>query len=179
MKEIESCDVVFFVKNFPATSEVNKNFQLYEMENLDYGAISHLIEDLKETLNPSGNSGSEILSISTLMEQDYEQSQPHKSIREPIPCHRFEIEKEAFIIAPQDDEELKTFSHALSDSKVREWIKDMEEKIKSMKTNQVWDLVNVPLGRRSIRNKCVLKIKCKVDGSIEHHKARLVAKGYT
>jgi hypothetical protein len=28
--------------------EVNKYFQLYEMENLDYGATSHSVEDLKK-----------------------------------------------------------------------------------------------------------------------------------
>jgi len=34
------------------------------------------------------------------MEQDNEQSQPRRSIREPIPHRRFDIEGEAFIIAP-------------------------------------------------------------------------------
>jgi hypothetical protein len=70
------------------------------MENLDYGAISHSIEDLDETFNPSRNSGSDILSIPTLIEQDYEQSQPRRSIHEPIPRCRFEIEGETFMIAP-------------------------------------------------------------------------------
>ena len=55
----------------------------------------------------------------------------------------------------------------------------MEEEMESMKINQVWDLVDLPLGRRSIGNKQVLKIKRKADGSIERYKARLVAKGYT
>ena len=55
----------------------------------------------------------------------------------------------------------------------------MEEGIESMKINQVWDLVDLPLGQRSIGNKWVLKIKRKVDGSIECYKARLVVKGYT
>ena len=73
----------------------------------------------------------------------------------------------------------KTFSHALSGSKTREWIKAMEEEMESMKTNQVQDLVNLLLGKRSIGNKLALKIKCKVDESIERYKARLVAKGYT
>jgi len=45
--------------------------------------------------------------------------------------------------------------------------------------NQVWDLVNLPSGQRSIRNKWVLKIKHKADGSIERYKARLVVKDYT
>jgi hypothetical protein len=87
------------------------------------------------------------------MEQDHEQSQPRRSIHEPIPRRRFEIEGEAFMIAPQDDEEPKTFNHALSGPKASEWIKAMEEEMESMKINQVWDLVDLPSGRRSIGNK--------------------------
>jgi hypothetical protein len=55
----------------------------------------------------------------------------------------------------------------------------MEEEIESMKTNQVWDVVNLQSGWRSIENKWARKIKCKTDGSIERYKSRLVAKGYT
>ena len=51
--------------------------------------------------------------------------------------------------------------------------------MESMRTNQVWDLVDLPPERKSIGNKWILKIKRKVDGSIERYKARLVAKGYT
>jgi hypothetical protein len=153
--EIESCDVVFLEKVFPKTSEVENDFQLYEMENLDYDATRHSIKDVDETFNPPKNSGSDILSIPTLMEQDHEQSQPRRSIRELIPRRRFETEGEAFMIAPQDDEEPKTFSHALSGPKAREWIKAMKEEMESMKINQIWDLVDLPSGRRSIGNKWV------------------------
>ena len=51
--------------------------------------------------------------------------------------------------------------------------------MESMNANQVWDLVDLLSGRRSIGNKWMLKIKCKADGLIERYKARLVAKGYT
>jgi len=51
--------------------------------------------------------------------------------------------------------------------------------MESMKTNQVWGSVDLPLGQRFIGNKWILKIKHKVDGLIEHYKARLVAKSYT
>jgi len=98
--EIESRDVVFLEKVFPKTGEVEKDFQLYEMENLDYGETSHSVEDLNENFNPPRNTRSDILSIPSLMEQDHEQSQHRKSIREPIPRRRFEIEGEAFMIAP-------------------------------------------------------------------------------
>lgn len=55
----------------------------------------------------------------------------------------------------------------------------MKEELESMKTNKVWDLVDLPPGRRAIRNKWVLKVKRKAYGSIERYKARLVAKGFT
>lgn len=107
------------------------------MENLHHGTTSHLVEDLNETSNPPSNSGSDILSITNLTEQDHEQSQPRKSIREPIPHRRFEIEGETFMIASQDDEEPQTLSDALSSHKTKEWIQAMKEEIESMKTNQV------------------------------------------
>ena len=83
---------------------------------------SHLVEDLNETSNPPSNSGSDILSIPTLMEQNHEQSQPHRSIRKPIPRRRFEIKRETFMIAPQDDEEPQIFRDTLSSPKAKEWI---------------------------------------------------------
>ena len=55
----------------------------------------------------------------------------------------------------------------------------MDEEIESMRTNQVWDLADLPPRRKTIRNKWVLKVKHKADGSIERYKACLIAKGYT
>ena len=48
-----------------------------------------------------------------------------------------------------------------------------------MESNRVWDLVDLPLGHKTIGNKWVLNIKHKADGTIDIYKARLVAKGYT
>ena len=86
---------------------------------------------------------------------------------------------EAFTIVPHDDKKPKIVNKALCCPKAKEWIKAMEEEMESMNANQVWDLVDLPIGWKSIRNKWILKIKRKVDGSIERYKARLVAKGYT
>ena len=55
----------------------------------------------------------------------------------------------------------------------------MEEEMASMRSNHVWELVDLPKGHKTIRNKWVIKIKRKTDGSIERYKARLIAKGYT
>jgi hypothetical protein len=113
------------------------------------------------------------------LENDSQQPQPRRSNRGYIPRRRFEIEGEAFMIAPHDDDEPKTVQEALSSSAKEDWIKAMHDEIESMRTNQVWDLVHLPPGRKAIGNKWVLKVKRKADGSIERYKARLVAKGYT
>lgn len=68
---------------------------------------------------------------------------------------------------------------ALSGPNAREWMSAMQEEMDSMKKNQVWELVDLPKGRKSVGNKWVLKIKRKADGSIDRYKARLVAKGFT
>ena len=78
-----------------------------------------------------------------------------------------------------DEEELKTIQQALSRPNAKMWFEAMEEEMNSMKPNQVWDLVDLPPGRRTVWNKWVLNIKRKADETIDIYKARLVAKGYT
>ena len=59
---------------------------------------------------------------------------------------------------------------ALSSSVSDEWMKAMNNEMKFMRTNQVWDLVDLSSGCKAIGNKWVLKIKRKADGSIERYK---------
>ena len=140
--EFESRDVVFLEKDYPTRGEIEKNFQFYEMEDPNNGAPSHSVEGLEETFNFPENSGSDLVPDPTPMEQDHEKSQPRQSTRERIPRRQFEIEREAFMIAPHDEEELKNVNEALFGPKV------MEEEMESMNDNQVWDLVDLPPGRK-------------------------------
>nr|CAN79747.1 hypothetical protein VITISV_008704 [Vitis vinifera] len=55
----------------------------------------------------------------------------------------------------------------------------MEEELKSMKDNEVWDLVELPKGIKTIGCKWIFKTKHDSKGNVERYKARLVAKGYT
>nr|CAN72518.1 hypothetical protein VITISV_022708 [Vitis vinifera] len=55
----------------------------------------------------------------------------------------------------------------------------MEEELKSMKDNEVWDLVKLPKGDKTIGCKWIFKTKHDFKGNVEKYKARLVAKGYT
>lgn len=59
------------------------------------------------------------------------------------------------------------------------WKAAMEAEMKSLRENDVWDLVKLPPDRKTVGCKWVYKKKTGADGSVERFKARLVAQGYT
>lgn len=73
--------------------------------------------------------------------------------RESIPYYHFEIERKTFIVASHDDDEPKTIHEALSSSTKYKWIKALNDKLESMKLNQVWNLVDLLSGHKVIENK--------------------------
>ena len=80
---------------------------------------------------------------------------------------------QALLVDLQEDNEPRNVSEAFSCPTKVEWIKAIEEEMASMRSNYVWELVDLPKGCKTIGNKWVLKIKRKADGSIERYKARL------
>ena len=54
----------------------------------------------------------------------------------------------------------------------------MESEFDSLHRNDVWDLCELPQGRKAVGTKWVFKRKYDVDGNIEKYKARLVAQEY-
>ena len=55
----------------------------------------------------------------------------------------------------------------------------MEDELRSMSTNKVWDLVEIPDGVKLVGYKWVYKTKRDSKEKVERFKARLVAKGFT
>ena len=156
--ETESRDVVFLEEDFPGQGEIDRDTHFYEMKDLVVGEGVRIIDstltgpDNIEILTLLEASGSDNLLDHVPMEQDHEQSQPRCSNRERIPHRRFEIEGEAFMIS-YDEEEPKTIQQSLSSPKAKEWFESMKEEMNSMESNRVWDLVDLPPGRKTIRNK--------------------------
>ena len=54
----------------------------------------------------------------------------------------------------------------------------MEDEMKSMNVNKVWDLEIITKGVKTVGYKWVYKTKHDSQGNIERYKARLVAKGF-
>jgi hypothetical protein len=55
----------------------------------------------------------------------------------------------------------------------------MQIEITALETNVTWDLEHLLPVKHFINSKCVYKIKCNVDGTVERFKAWLVIKGFT
>ena len=70
------------------------------------------------------------------------------------------------------------FSQAIESSNAQKWIDAMNKEIKSMKDNDVWDLVSLPECAKPIGCKWILNIKKDSKGDVEMYKAHLVAKGF-
>jgi hypothetical protein len=72
-----------------------------------------------------------------------------------------------------------SFEEAMRSAYSSKWLEFMEDEMRSMSINKVWDLEKNPEGAKTVVCKWVYKTKCDSKENIERFKARLVAKGFT
>ena len=72
-----------------------------------------------------------------------------------------------------------TYEEAIKSPHSSKWLEAMENEMKSMSSKDVWDLVEIPKGAKTVGCKWVYKTKYDPNGNVEKYKARLVAKGFT
>ena len=79
-----------------------------------------------------------------------------------------------------DDSNPVTYEEAISSSYSNFWLYAMEEdEMKSMASNGVWDLIELPDGSKPIECKWVFKTKRDSNDQVERYNARLVAKEFS
>ena len=172
--EVDSHDADFIENDFPSIGDVNESLDLYDFEELSGVPLSSsegrelVLEIAKDCGSHSQPSGSVPLEL-------YEPIELRHSNRGNIPHHHFEIKGDALLCTANEP----SYIEALSSPAKGEWMDAMKDELNSMDKNSMWELVDHPPGRKAIGNKWVLKVKRKVDGSIEKYKARLLAKGFT
>jgi len=72
----------------------------------------------------------------------------------------------------------KTMAQALRTPQRIEWIDAINKEMTSLLDKEVYEIRKVPVGRRLIPTKLVLRIKLANDGSVDKYKARCVVAGY-
>ena len=77
----------------------------------------------------------------------------------------------------KDNKDPRNFEEAISSSESIHWKNAMDDELDSIKKNKVWELVELPKGRKPIGYKWIFKKKLKSNRTLDKYKARLVAKG--
>ena len=77
-----------------------------------------------------------------------------------------------------DEGELEYFQEVESHKDKQSWMWAMQEEMNSLHKNKTYELVELPKGKKALRNKWVFKLK-KDSEKLVKYKARLVVKGFS
>ena len=72
-----------------------------------------------------------------------------------------------------------SYKEATTGPDKRKWESAMETEMTSLRENNVWDLVKLPQGKKTVGSKWVYKVKTGADGYVHRYRARLAAQGFT
>ena len=104
---------------------------------------------------------------------------------EPVPRRserarrRPEYYAEGASIAADGIEEPTSYQGAVASPNRSKWEEAMQAEMRSLESNNVWELVELPEDRKVVGSKWVYKVKVDSDGRMERCKARLVAQGFS
>ena len=102
---------------------------------------------------------------------------PRRSMREPkLKYQNWKGLKSELDTAVKEP---KSYQEAIASPEANKWKEAIQDEYNSLINNGTWELVTLPPGRTTIKNRWLFKIKIGCDGIPERYKARLVAKGYT
>ena len=77
-----------------------------------------------------------------------------------------------------DCDEPSCYEDALSREDKKKWQNAMKNEMDSLLSNDTWELVPLPEGKKPLPNKWVFKQKITPENAVPKYKARLVAKGF-
>ncbi|CAJ2639359.1 unnamed protein product [Trifolium pratense] len=76
-----------------------------------------------------------------------------------------------------DGGEPEDYEEACQTTDASKWELAMKDEMKSLISNQTWEIAKLPMGKKALHNKWVYRVKEEHDGS-KRYKARLVVKGF-
>ncbi|KAK0605685.1 hypothetical protein LWI29_029597 [Acer saccharum] len=128
-----------------------------------------------EVLSPQSPIGQRVLNPqigNALRRSPQAQSIPRRSTRPHVPNKRY-----LHYLLLTDAGEPECYDEACQGEDASKWELVMKDEMKSLVSNQTWELAKLPEGKKALQNKWVFRIKEEHDGS-KRYKARLVVKGF-
>ena len=154
---------------------VSRNAIFLEKEFIQEGGQGKKLEFIENSNEDKSNE--ELVEVKTQGTQ-----QLRRSSRVIHPPERYSLlhqMNDIFLLSDTDHrDDLTSYEEVISDIDSKKWLEGMDLEMDSMRTNQVWTLVDPPEGILPIGCKWIFKRKIGLDGKVETYKARLVVKGY-
>ena len=98
-----------------------------------------------------------------------------RSDRERRPSTRYSVHEYVLLT---DGGEPESYKEAVETEDREKWEEAMQDEMKSLHDNHTFELVNLPKGKRALKNKWVFRVKQQEHTSQPRYKARLVVKGF-
>ena len=135
----------------PLTMYANHGGELQEGDSVTENEDDPTVDDVEPTEQVSGE----------LPLPPYEPPL-RRSTRERQPSIRYPPNEYVMLT---NEGEPKTYQEAILHKSKKEWVKAMQEKVRSLLKNHTYDLVKLPQGKKSLRNKWVYRLKTENNGS--------------
>ena len=178
MKVIHSRDVVFDEESMPGIPKEDEPFSKYVELEFEEESV---VEETATTNSPS--SVPEVITVNEQLGEDSTTTNPtvpqsglRRSTRNK---QKPDWYSHNLTLLSTEQQDPSSITEAESSSDKTKWRKAMEMEMESLRSNEVWELVEPPPNRRVIGSKWVFKRKVDADGAVERYKARLVAQGCT
>lgn len=175
-----SRDVLFISRSNNVVSSVDESKVEEEMGGIEWNFDDNTNEDI---LSDVGDSEPEFFSFESedvLQEEEQNERIFRRSTRSNAgELPRYLNDYYVYSTGEVSLFEPKTFEEAMSCPEKERWMLAMTEELNSIESNDSWEEVNLPLGRKAIGSKWVFKIKLDEKGQIARYKARLVAQGFS
>ncbi|KAJ9535138.1 hypothetical protein OSB04_un001784, partial [Centaurea solstitialis] len=200
LRIIETGNVKFIMDGMISGSTFVEDKSVHETRVTIPLPIKNADKTIPSIVEPHNNEGSLVDSTiveSTNNEEPQHQPQSHNEIianeeiveqpalRRSVRERRNAISKDYVCYLQESDfnigimKDPVSYSQAIASDNSEKWIDAMNDELKSMADNQVWDLTQLPDGHKAVASKWIFKTKRDCNGNVERYKARLVAKGFT
>ena len=162
-----SRDVTFDESKFGFNDE-RKNNNVEEIIYMDDTEVRDRKNNNNNNVNLRGNE---------IIETGREMNEGKRNLRD-----RLKLKRPDYYAATSQTilaDEPVNYKEAMKRIDAEKWLEATNEEYSALIGMGVWDLEELPKGRKAIGCKWVFKIKKNADGSVERYKARLVAQGFT
>ena len=133
----------------------------------------NLDELTESTVQKRGEEDKE--NVNSQVDQSTPITEVHRSSRNVRPPQHYSPTLNYLLLTNGGESEC--YDEALQDENSSKWELTMKDEMNSLLGNQTWELTELLVGKKTLHNKWVYRIKNKHDGS-KRYKARLVVKGF-